>query len=491
MSPPKGQMIDKAIRQSVAYGTATILSRATLLVALLVLPFILTPADYGALAMIVTIAALVAIIVPLEVSQGLARHYAPARPADKEAYASSAWSFLLLMLAGFLILAQVFAAPLNRLILGDPAYLTAFRIALVLMALNCLFYFLQNQCRWEFRTPEYVIISLLFSFMTLGLGLGMGVVMEPPLTGVVLGQAIGAALAVGLGIHVLRGSFRGGIVPERLKEMLRFSLPLVPASLALFVSVYASRLILNAEATLTDVGVYTLASQIAGIATLGAVGVQAALTPLVMAHYREPQTPAQIARIFEGFAGLSLVACLALGLFAPYFLSLFDSLAYEAAGPLVLVIAPGLVMAQMYVFAPGFAIAKRTDLQMWVSFASAAVAVAANYWLIGLWGIMGAAVATLAAAAMFLGLWFLLSQRLYRIPVRWVPLALITAIAAALGYAGLTIDLGAVAVQLAVKASFVIIVGALVFILGLVPFQASIAAARNYAAPFWPSFKRG
>jgi len=433
--------------------------------------------------MIVTIAALVAVVVPLEVSQGLARHYAPAKPAEKEAYASSAWSFLLLALAAFLILGQVFAGPLNRLILGDPAYLTAFRIALLYMALNCLFLFLQNQCRWEFRTPEYVIISLLFSFLTLGLGLGLGVAMEPPLTGVVLGQTIGAVVAVGLGTYVLRGSFRGRIVPERLKEMLRYSLPLVPASLALFVSVYASRLILNDQATLTDVGVYTLASQIASIATLGAVGVQSALVPLVMAHHHEPQTPGQIARIFEGFAGVSLVACLALGLFALDFLRLFDSLAYEAAGPLVLVIAPALVMAQMYVFAPGFAIAKRTGLQMWVSFAGAAVAVAANYWLIGLWGIMGAAVATLAAASVFLGLWFLLSQRLYRIPVRWAPVALVTAAAAALGYAGLRIDLGLAAAQLGVKAAFVAALAVLVCVTGLVPFRASIAAARSYA-PF-------
>ena len=491
MTARKDGMIDKAMRQSVAYGTATILSRATLLVALIVLPFILTPADYGALSMIVTIAALIAVIVPLEVSQGLARHYASAKAAEKEAYASSAWSFLLLAVLAFLLLGQVLAEPLTRLILGDPVYLTMFRIALVYMALNCLFLFLQNQCRWEFRTAEYVLISLLFSFATLGLGLGLGVVLEPPLSGVVLGQAIGAAAAVGLGALVLRRGFSVRIVPARLREMLRFSLPLVPAGLALFVSVHASRLILNAEATLIDVGVYALASQIASIATLGAVGVQSALVPLVMAHYQEPQTPGHIARIFEGFAGVSLVACLALGLFAPDFLRLFDSLAYEAAGPLVLVIAPGLVMAQMYVFAPGFAIAKRTDIQMWVSFAGAAVAVVANYWLIGLWGIMGAAIATLVAAAVFLSLWFLFSQKFYRVPVRWGPVAAVTAAAALFGYAGLSVELPNLAAGLGAKAAMVAALAGLVFLTRLMPLRASVAVARSYAAPFWPSFKRG
>ena len=76
-------MMDQALRQSAAYGMATILSRATLLISLLVLPYLLTPRDYGALSMLVTVTALIVIIVPLEISQGLARHYAPAPAGAK------------------------------------------------------------------------------------------------------------------------------------------------------------------------------------------------------------------------------------------------------------------------------------------------------------------------------------------------------------------------------------------------------------------------
>src|SRR5690606_10601551 len=141
--------------------------RATMLVALLVMPLILSPRDYGALSMIVTVTALVAILAPLEVSHGLGRYYDAADPDEKKAYTSTAWTFLLIMLAGLLTLGQMLAPPLCRLILGDDAYLPSFRVALVMMALNCLFYFLQNQCRWEFRTAQFVLLSLTFSFLTL------------------------------------------------------------------------------------------------------------------------------------------------------------------------------------------------------------------------------------------------------------------------------------------------------------------------------------
>ena len=468
---------------SVAYGTATIISRATLVVALLVLPFLLTPRDYGALSMIVTVAALAAIVVPLEISQAIARYYAPAPPAQQKAYASTAWTFLLLMLLGFLILGQVLADPLCILILGDPVYVPAFRVALLLMALNCLFYFLQNQCRWEFRTAEFVLISLVFAFLTLALSLGLGMVIDPPLFGVVLGQVLGAAVAVGLGAFGLRKSFAFRIDAAKLRQLLAFSLPLVPASLALYLSVYASRLILNGLSSLEDVGLYTLAVQIGGIATLGIVGIQAALTPLVMAHHQKPQTPGQVARLFEVTIGLAVVGCLALGLFAPELIYYAGNPAYASAGPLVLLLAPAMFMAQLYVFAPGFAVAKRTVWQMWVSVASALVGILANFLLIPVWGITGAAVATLASSIVFLSLWFALSQRLYPIPVRWGPVAVASVAGALLGAAGNGLSYGSMFAALLTKGLILAVAVALVLMIGLVPFRKGLAAIRALALP--------
>src|SRR4030095_11876974 len=234
-----------------------------------------------------------------------------------------------------------------------------------------LFYFLQNQCRWEFRTAEFVLISLVFAFFTLALSLGLGMVFDPPLLGAVLGQVLGAAIAVGLGVFGLRQSFALRIDSAKLRQLLSFSLPLVPASLALFLSVYASRIILNALSSLEDVGLYTLAVQIGSIATLGIVGIQAALTPLVMAHHQKPQTPRQGAQLVESTVGFAVFACRALGLFAPEFIYYAGNRDYARAGPLVLLLAPAMFIAQLYVFAPGFAVAKRTIWQMWVSIASA------------------------------------------------------------------------------------------------------------------------
>ena len=486
-------MIRQFVNDSFAYGMATLLSRATMVVALLVLPFLLTPRDYGALSMIVTVAALVAIVAPLEVSQGLARYYAPATPNDKKAFASTAWTFLLLMLVGFLMLGQALAEPLCNLILGDPGFLPTFRVALLLMALNCLFYFLQNQCRWEFRTAEFVLISLVYAFLTLAFSLGLGMVVDPPLFGVVFGQLVGAAIAVGLGAFGLKRSFALRIDSAKLRQLLSFSLPLVPASVALFLSVYASRIILNALASLEDVGLYTLAVQIGGIATLGIVGIQAALTPLVMAHHQKPQTPGQLARLFEVTVGFAVFACLALGLLAPELIYYAGNPVYAQAGPLVLLLAPAMFIAQLYIFAPGFAVAKRTVQQMWVSIASALAGILANFVLIPIWGITGAAIATLVASIVFLALWFTLSQRLYPIPVRWGLVALACAAGALLGAAGNSLAYGSMVSALLFKGVILAAAAALVVMIGLVPLRGSLALLKTLATPrdTRPTSRRG
>ena len=68
-------MIHALWRDGVVYAAGTVLSRG---IALLLLPLVtrvLSPAEYGALDMIVTIGVLINLVVPLETSQALARFW--------------------------------------------------------------------------------------------------------------------------------------------------------------------------------------------------------------------------------------------------------------------------------------------------------------------------------------------------------------------------------------------------------------------------------
>ena len=76
-------MIRRLVEHTAAYTLANLASRGTVLIWLIVLPSFLSAADYGVLGLIITTAALVNLLIPLEVTQGLARYYPTAEPRDK------------------------------------------------------------------------------------------------------------------------------------------------------------------------------------------------------------------------------------------------------------------------------------------------------------------------------------------------------------------------------------------------------------------------
>lgn len=470
-------MIRTLFNHSIVYGLTHAAARGTLLVSLLVLPAILAPADYGALAMLTLAGNVAGLVVPLQVTQGLARHYGPAASEEeRRSYASSAWWFTLGAQLMFLALGLSFAGWGTRWLLGQQAYLPVFRIALAVMVLNSLFFFLQSQFRWAFRQGDFVAVTLVYSVLTLGLSLGFALTWSDSLRGVVVGQAIGAAAAVAWGVWRLRSSLFGAADAARLRELLLFSAPLVPAALAVSLMIYANRIVLNDVGGLEEVGVLTLASQIAAIAGLAIVGVQAAMTPIISVHHADPATPEALGRVFQAFCAGAALLCLTLGLFAPEAVVLLGVPAYAAAAPLVLLLAPALLLSEMYIFAPGFWIAKRTGLQAAVSLVGAGAAFAAGYALIGTFGLIGAALSSLAATSLFFVLWWTLSGRLYPIPVRWAPLLAFVLLAAAAGGAGLLLTEPATLAGLAIKAGLIGLVASLAVLTGLVPWREGVLA---------------
>jgi O-antigen/teichoic acid export membrane protein len=460
-------VIRELIGHSAAYTFANMLARGTVLVWLIVLPHFMGAADYGVLGLVMTVAAFVNVLVPLEVSQALARYYPTAPAAEKPKWSGTAWTFTVTMLLIAAAASLVFSPALSRWLFGSEAYLIEFRLAVLYFAVNTSFLFIQNQYRWSFRARIYTFVTMVFAVVTLGLSLGLAAIMAHPLTGVLIGLLGGAAVGVLLGLLTLRGSM--GLLLDRAKfrRMLRFSLPLVPASLSIIVSTYASRFILNDLLTLKEVGLFTWASQVANIPAMLLLGVQAAVTPLVMKHHAAAETPATLARSFEAIFAGSLWICIAIGLVTPEFVWLLGYASYVGAGPLVVILAPAYLLLQLYVFFPGFAVAEKTSLQLLMSIISAVAAVVLNYWLVGLLGLMGAAIATFLSSVLFIALWAGLSYRLYPVPLRIVKLGLFVIGAAVCGFAGEKPGVDGLS-GLALKALLLVALSGLAAVLGFV-----------------------
>jgi len=252
------------------------------------------------------------------------------------------------------------------------------------------------------------------------------------------------------GLWFLRDTFQFRFHIVQLKEMLAFSAPLVPSGIAVFVSLYIDRLMINHYMSLDSVGLYGIGFRLASIVGLVMVGFQGALTPLVYAHYREKQTPNQLAKIFRVFLSFALLVFLGLSLFSREMLWLMTTPPYYSAAHVVIYLVPATLLSSMYIFAPGITIAKKTHIFLWINLGGAVLNTFFNWLLIPGFGITGAALGKLFGYACVFTAYMSFSQRFYHIPHDWKMLGLGVTGVAFLAFCGSMIEI-AVVVDIVIK----------------------------------------
>lgn len=413
-------MIRSFFKDSAIYAIPSIVSRGLSVVLIPLYTRVLTPADYGSFDLFFVFAALVNLTVALEVSQGVARYYSDEKDAGRRiAYVSSALWFTIFCYTVFFGAAFFLGDKLSPLVMGRENMEVAFEVGVVYILINGVFYLIQNQFRWELRSVDYAIVSLLVTVVTAVLAVTLTYVVVWGLVGLLLGMVGGALTGCLYGLWHLRHSFRFRFDWSRLKEMLAFSAPLVPAGVAAFVGQYVDRIMINKYLTLDDVGLFGIGFRVASIVGLIIVGFQGALTPLIYVHFREPETRVSLAIIFRVFVSLALLLFLFVSLFAKEILMILAVPAYYGAESIVVFLVPAMLFSNMYIFAPGAAIEKKTYLILWVSVAGAVINVLLNMLLIPRFGISGAAVAKLIGYSLVFYVYMWFSQKMYHVPHDW------------------------------------------------------------------------
>ncbi|MEL7509449.1 MAG: oligosaccharide flippase family protein [Cyanobacteria bacterium J06554_1] len=456
-------MLKKLFSDIYIYTLPTILSRG---ISFLILPIytrILSTSDYGILDLVMVFGNLVNLTISLEISQGIARFYPDEKDVSKQKlYASSAFWFSTFCYILFLIISLSFSSSLSNLILQDSNRVLIFRIGLVYIFFNGLVYFIQSQLRWEFRSKQYAILSTVVSFSIAIGSVFLGYFLNWKLHGVLLGMLIAHLIGYIYGIIILRESIDLRVDLDLLSQMLKFSSPLVPAGIAVFISTYIDRIMINHFLSLDEVGIYSLGFRLASITTLIIIGFQRALTPLIYSHYSEEDTPRHLALIFRLFIAISLVFILCISIFSKEILWLITNPNYYSASTVIVFLALSILFANMYIFTPGISIVKRSYIIFWINFAGAVLNVVFNWLLIPTYGLMGGAFATLLGSIFVFLAYLVFSQRFYYVPHSWKHIGIGTLFIAIACILSSLINFG-IPLNLFLKA--LIVVGATVFLL--------------------------
>jgi O-antigen/teichoic acid export membrane protein len=413
-------MLKRLFKDSFIYSLSNLLTRS---ISILLVPLYtryFTPSEYGIIDILVILASIIKIVIPLEITQAVGRFFSDSEnETDRKKIVSTAFLFTLIMYSLFLILTTTFSSPLSMILLDSEGLEHVFVISMISTAIGGVFYFLQHQLRWQLKAKFNAYSSILFSLLSVSstlyfiMGLSLGII------GVFYGLIIGYTIAGLLAFYYAKEEFGFYFNAKNLKLLLAFSLPLVPSSIGVFISMYIDRVAIKSILTLHDVGIYALGYKVASIISILLIGFQSALTPLIYKNYQNEETPREIANIFSYFSLIALSILLAISLFKGEIVLIFSTAEYYAATSVVTLLSLSIIFAKMFIFTPGLIINKKTKVISLINIVSAISNILLNILLIPFMGIKGAALATLISSVLLFLLYLYNGQKYYKIPYEW------------------------------------------------------------------------
>lgn len=414
-------MLKRLFRDSVLYTLSTVMTRGISFILLPVYTQTLTPEEFGLLDYFVALGAIASILVTLEVIQAMAR-FVPERSIDpilKREYASTCLWFTVATHSAMLVLVTSMSTDLASWLLSSPQRAGLIDLAAWSYWVTGIVNVVHGQLRFELRAATSALLSLLSALLTVACTVIFVVWLQWGVRGALLAQVIGGILSLLPGGYLTRASFSLRFSSSVLRQALAYSVPLIPSSLAVVLTSYFDRIALKQLMGLSEVGIYAVGQKISLVVALALIGFRSALTPLIYANHEHASTPGDLAKVFRIFCVVALSLTAFLSVFAAEIVSLISSDSYQEAARVVPLQAFAVLMANVYIFAPGLDIKRKTAFIALINIGVVFLNILLNYTLIPLMGMLGAALSAIFAFSIGFVAYMTASQKLYPVPHQW------------------------------------------------------------------------
>jgi O-antigen/teichoic acid export membrane protein len=410
------------------YGGAYLAGRLVNFLLLPLLAAVLVPQDFGAIDLTTAFASFALVTVALEIAQGLARSYPEATSDDERGrYSGSALAFALLAYGVFAIVALGAIALARPSVLNRPDGGAILAVGVAWVVASGILTITQVPLRFGLRPGAFAAsnLSLAAASSVAVVVLVVGLRLGP--AGVLASQTLGAAFAALVSWRLSRPRPVIRLDQQAIRRFLSFSLPLVPASVAIVATASMDRLAIASSLSLTDLGHYAVAVRVAAVVGLVVGAFQFAVTPLTYAFHRDPETRTALARMGRLYAAASVLLVGGLGWIGPELVRVMAGERYVAAIPVLPVVAAVPLLAGFGSLAPGLALLRSTRLMALIAILGAGLTTVLNFALVPRFGILAAGWSSAVATGAAMTLTVVYGQSRYRIP--WDSLSLLAAVA--------------------------------------------------------------
>ena len=405
-----------ALTRNVAiYGAGDV---AVTVVSMALLPLylkVLSPADNGALGLLVVTETLVKIGFRWGLDGAFMRFYLDRDEGPpRQKLASTLLTFLGVASGGLLLLLLLTAPGLAGHLFGDAAdeYLTALRLVLVNTFLLTFTFVPFHVMRMRKEAVTFSAFTFGRSVATLLLRFGFVLYAGWGITGMMLADLIVTIVLLPLLWPWIRAMWRPVFSANELRLCLRFGLPRLPHGLAQQALDAGNLYLLGRFIPLDRLGVYQIGTTIGRAIKLFLSAFETGWAPFYYETAKQPD-PQMVFRKITTY-GIAMLSLLVAGTtaIATDLVKILTPAAYDDAALVVPLIALGIAFQGVYLLTSiGLNLTSQTRYYPLSTFAAAVVGLGSGWILMPRYGVVGAAVAfalsyaTLAAVAGFFSRW--------------------------------------------------------------------------------------
>lgn len=283
--------------------------------------------------------------------------------------------------------------------------------------------------RNEFRPTSFALTTVAVGAMTMAFGVALAVGAGMGVLGILLGSLAAEMIGCIVRFPLVKQDLRGKVRREVLGPPLRFGIPFVPASIAMWAFTGADRIAVGRYLSAEELAGYSVAATLVAPLSVLLTALGQAWIPRVAQEFS--QSPARAARSTGKSIELSLslysVGATLLAIAAPLAIRLLAGPGYESGAAALPFLALGSVFLGASLFAStGYTLAKRTALVPVLAVVAAGVEILLLCLLVPIWGVVGAAISVCVGYLALAAGSYLQSQRHFRVSVDYLTISVVT-----------------------------------------------------------------
>jgi O-antigen/teichoic acid export membrane protein len=338
------------IKQFLIYGFSGILGKIAAVFLIPLYTHALSKEEYGAMAIIISCKGIIDLFSNLNIHSGIFRDFFEKNVERNKLVSTGFFSILFISTIIFITLLLSRSFWINTVLEIPNVYENAFIVMLLSIPFGSAVSFLSILTRYQKKPITFSIITISQLLIQIGVTVICVLQFKIGIIGYFWGVLSGEFFSI-ISLFIINRSFFSFTWDRSiLKKALIFSIPTLPAVLADWLDSSMGQVLIGKYVSLSDLGSYSLALQLASVFTLICTAIRLVWSPFLYENYKDTHFNQLLSKIFKAIVWLIIIVTINLSFLSREIILLLSNEAYlDASIYFILLCFPmGLLLLQPF-----------------------------------------------------------------------------------------------------------------------------------------------